>query len=80
MLTLAHLGAHVAIFDINKPFDLEKFSNRIQFYHVDISSSADIEKAVEDTAEWSKRTGAPLGGVVCCAGVLAPGKVCTHTR
>ena len=74
--TLVHSGAYVAVFDVNKPADLESFSNRVHFYQVDISSHRDVQRAVEETFNWIRLNNAPLGGAVCCAGILAPGKVC----
>lgn len=50
-------------------------TGRAKFFQVDVSSAEDIRKAVDGSLEWTKETGAPLGGVVACAGIAAPAKV-----
>lgn len=75
---LAHSGARVALFDLAEPIDAAEEdlpSELVRFYPVDISCTTDITKGVSDAIEWSQNTKAPIGGVVCCAGILAPGKV-----
>jgi NAD(P)-dependent dehydrogenase (short-subunit alcohol dehydrogenase family) len=77
---LALSGAFVANFDLAEPVDIS-LPGRVKFYKVDITSEKDVHDAVQDTIAWSREMDAPLGGVVCCAGVLAPGKVRkTRTR
>lgn len=78
---MAHNGAYVAVFDISEPAKAiveELPPNWVKFYQVNIASTTSVADAVQDTVKWSKETNAPLGGTVCCAGVLAPGKV-TYT-
>ncbi|KAF9888957.1 hypothetical protein FE257_008127 [Aspergillus nanangensis] len=75
---LAHAGAYVALFDLTAPANAtqeELPSDRVKFYPVDISSSEQVTSAVGETLEWSGKTNAALGGLVCCAGILAPGKI-----
>ncbi|CDM30244.1 hypothetical protein DTO013E5_8605 [Penicillium roqueforti] len=75
---LAHSGARVALFDLAEPIDAAEEdlpSELVRFYPVDISCTTDITKGVSDAIEWSQNTKAPIGGVVCCAGILAPGKI-----
>lgn len=69
-------GAAVAVFDVNENNELtSKHTERVKFFKVDITNTADVEAAVEGTVEWSKQTGWALGGVVNCAGVGIAGKV-----
>ncbi|KAJ5617717.1 hypothetical protein N7537_002831 [Penicillium hordei] len=75
---LVHNGAYVAVFDLTEPAKaiVEKLPpNRVKFYPVDIASTTSVADAVQDTVKWSNETHAPLGGTVCCAGVLAPGMI-----
>ena len=81
---LARAGAYVSIFDLAEPVDTNQDErvlqrDHIRFQRVNIASTSQVDSAVQDTVRWSNETHAPLGGVVCCAGVLAPGKVRLHT-
>ena len=64
----------MAVFDISQPQN-EHSPDRVKFYQVDVSSTDTIQQAIVDAVKWTEITKAPLGGVVCCAGVLAAGKV-----
>lgn len=49
--------------------------SKVKFYELDITQVGDIAKVVEQVVSWTKRTGAPLGGIINCAGVGVAGKV-----
>ena len=70
-------GAYVALFDLADKAGVvgQLPAGRARFFQVDVSSSSDLQKAVDGTVEWVQGTGAPLGGVVASAGVAAPAKV-----
>lgn len=68
---------HVAIFDRSPP-PKETSDERTKYFEVDITKVGQIEKAVEDAVEWTRKTGAVLGGVINCAGVGTAGKVCAY--
>lgn len=67
-------SAYIAILDLKPPQD-QLDTKRVQFFQVDITNVEQIVKAVEDVAEWTKKTGAHLGGVINCAGVGVAAKV-----
>lgn len=75
-------GAYVALFDLADKAGVvgQLPAGRAQFFKVDVSSTSDLEKAVNGTIEWVKQTGAPLGGVIASAGVAAPAKVRSRRR
>jgi 3-hydroxyacyl-CoA dehydrogenase/3-hydroxy-2-methylbutyryl-CoA dehydrogenase len=45
----------------------EKF---LQFIKTDITVEAQLQSAINRIVEWTKETGAALGGVLSCAGVI----------
>jgi phosphoribosylaminoimidazolecarboxamide formyltransferase/IMP cyclohydrolase len=49
--------------------------SKVKFYELDITQVEDIIKVVEQVVSWTKQTGAPLGGIINCAGVGAAAKV-----
>ncbi|KAI0046536.1 AICARFT/IMPCHase bienzyme [Auriscalpium vulgare] len=69
--------AYVAILDLKPPADLASLSpsSRVRFWKIDITKVDDITAAVDEAVAWTKETGAPLGGVVNCAGVGTAAKV-----
>lgn len=76
VVDLLKSGAYISIVDRNPPTDdtLDS-SNHVKFFQTDITELADIQKAVDDTVSWTKKTGAALGGVINCAGVGTAAKV-----
>lgn len=50
-------------------------SSNVKYFQVDILEVSQIQDAVDKTAQWVKETGAPIGGVVNCAGVGVAGKI-----
>lgn len=65
--------AYVAILDSSAPDDAafpepgEK--ERTLYVKMDVTNTEDVQNAVNRTVEWTKKTGAELGGVINCAGV-----------
>ena len=49
--------------------------NKVIFYQLDITQVEDIFKVVELIVSWMKQTGAPLGGIINCAGIGTGAKV-----
>jgi NAD(P)-dependent dehydrogenase (short-subunit alcohol dehydrogenase family) len=49
--------------------------SKVKFYELDITQVEDIVKVVEQVVSWTKQTGAPLGGIINCAGVGKAAKV-----
>ena len=49
--------------------------SKVKFYELDITQVEDVVKVVEQVVSWTKQTGAPLGGIVNCAGVGTAAKV-----
>jgi len=49
--------------------------SKVKFYELDITQVEDIVKVVEQIVLWTKQTGAPLGGIINCAGVGTAAKV-----
>jgi phosphoribosylaminoimidazolecarboxamide formyltransferase/IMP cyclohydrolase len=47
-----------------------------RYFKTDLTKDAEVERAVEESVTWSKQTGAKLGGVVNCGGVVVAHKVC----
>ncbi|KAJ5278667.1 transcriptional regulator family: Fungal Specific TF [Penicillium angulare] len=74
---LVGAGAYVGLLDLNKlPANVENMPpHQIKDYQVDISSTKQVSEAICGILEWTNHTNAPIGGVVCCAGILAPGKI-----
>ena len=50
-------------------------SERAQFFQVDVSDTESIAAAVKGTADWIRRTGKQLGGIIAAAGVSTPAKI-----
>ncbi|KAH8832875.1 3-hydroxyacyl-CoA dehydrogenase [Flagelloscypha sp. PMI_526] len=59
-------NTYVSILDQKPP--LESLPNT-KFIELDITDAQKIQSAIDDTVQWTQTTGAPLGGVVNCAGV-----------
>jgi NAD(P)-dependent dehydrogenase (short-subunit alcohol dehydrogenase family) len=55
------------------PADLP--TSKIKFFETDITVLEQIEHAVDATIKWIAETGAPLGGVINCAGVGTAAKI-----
>jgi NAD(P)-dependent dehydrogenase (short-subunit alcohol dehydrogenase family) len=49
--------------------------SKVKFHELDITQVEDVVKVVEQVVSWTKQTGAPLGGIVNCAGVGTAAKV-----
>ena len=71
-------GAYVALFDLADDGNVASQlpAGLAKFFQVDVTSTSDILNAIDGTIEWTRATGAPLGGVIACAGIAAPAKVC----
>lgn len=71
-------GGYVAILDLNAKSGskvVSELGSRTKFWEVDMTESEHLESAVQGIAEWTKQTGAPIGGVVPAAGVGNPAKL-----
>jgi NAD(P)-dependent dehydrogenase (short-subunit alcohol dehydrogenase family) len=71
-------GAYVSLLDLNEEAGAEivrELGERAVFFECDVSSTESVERAVNGTAEWIKKTGKHLGGVVAAAGVGSAQKV-----
>ena len=66
--------AYIAILDHSAP-PAGLVSSRVKYFKTDITDVAQIDGAVEGTVEWTKDTGAVLGGVINCAGVGIAAKI-----
>ncbi|KAI0306016.1 AICARFT/IMPCHase bienzyme [Multifurca ochricompacta] len=64
-------GGYVAILDLKKPDApaIGPAASRVHFWELDVTKVDDITKVVEQVISWTKQTGAPLGGIINCAGV-----------
>ncbi|TEB28373.1 NAD(P)-binding protein [Coprinellus micaceus] len=67
--------AYVSILDRSPPSEALLSSSNVKYFQVDILEVSQIQDAVDKTAQWVKETGAPIGGVVNCAGVGVAGKI-----
>jgi len=66
----------MVILDVNEPRKTDwKHPERVKFMAIDITEVANIESAVTDAVKWIADTGAPLGGIINCAGVGVVGKI-----
>lgn len=68
-------NAYVAILDLSPPRDGGLASSQDQrciFIKTDITKHENVQEAVNRTVEWTKETGAVLGGVINCAGIGRP--------
>ncbi|KAJ7663882.1 3-hydroxy-acyl-CoA-dehydrogenase [Mycena polygramma] len=71
---LISADAYISILDRSPPpADLP--ASKIKYYETDITKLAEIERAVDGTVEWAATRGAPLGGVINCAGVGIAAKI-----
>ncbi|TRM65423.1 3-hydroxy-acyl-CoA-dehydrogenase [Schizophyllum amplum] len=62
-------GAYVSVLDLSAPPEDARVSPRVRFFSTDITDADAIEAAVEGSAAWTQESGAPLAGVINCAGV-----------
>ncbi|KAG7444482.1 3-hydroxyacyl-CoA dehydrogenase [Guyanagaster necrorhizus] len=67
--------AYVSIVDRTPPPSDIAANTAVLYSQTDITELAEIERAVEQTVSWTKETGAPLGGVINCAGVATAAKI-----
>ena len=75
MQDLLSQGGYVSILDRSEPSEGLKASKHVKYFTVDIREVDQISDAVEKTVEWTKETGAVLGGVINCAGVGTAAKI-----
>jgi len=65
--------AYVSILDLSAPpetaFPETWQKDRILFVKMNITKTEDVQNGVNRTVEWTKATGAALGGVINCAGI-----------
>ncbi|KAF8813019.1 3-hydroxyacyl-CoA dehydrogenase [Phlegmacium glaucopus] len=61
--------AYVSILDRSQAPDAILSSPYVKFFKTDITELSEVTSAVNKTVEWASTTGAPLGGVINCAGV-----------
>ena len=54
---------------------IELAPSRAKFWELNITKVDDIAKVVDEVISWTKQNGAPLGGIINCAGVGAVAKV-----
>lgn len=54
---------------------IELAPSRAKFWELNITKVDDITKVVDEVISWTKQNGAPLGGVINCAGVGTAAKV-----
>ena len=54
---------------------IELAPSRAKFWELNITKVDDITKIVDEVISWTKQNGAPLGGVINCAGVGTAAKV-----
>ncbi|KAJ4470161.1 3-hydroxyacyl-CoA dehydrogenase [Lentinula aciculospora] len=71
---LIQAKSYVSILD-RAPPPSDIIGLQVSFYQMDITVVADIERAVEDTVNWTQQTGAVIGGVINCAGVGVVAKI-----
>ncbi|KAJ3813477.1 3-hydroxyacyl-CoA dehydrogenase [Lentinula aff. lateritia] len=71
---LVQAKSYVSILD-REPPPSDIIGAQVKFFPTDITVINDIEKAVDETVNWTKQTGAALGGVINCAGVAAGAKI-----
>jgi len=67
--------AFVSIVDRSPPPEALLSSPNVKFYKTDITELSEVTSAVNKTVEWTSRSGAPLGGVINCAGVATAAKI-----
>ena len=66
-------GACVAVLDLRENPDLR--GDSVKFFKVDITNDNEVDASVDAVIAWTKETGAPIGGVVNCAGIATAAKV-----
>ena len=74
-------GGHAAILDMNEDLGaalVEELGPSSRLFECDVSNTDSIAAAVAGIAEWTKKTGKPLGGIIPAAGVGRPGLVCQY--
>ncbi|KAJ6568365.1 3-hydroxy-acyl-CoA-dehydrogenase [Mycena vulgaris] len=74
VLDLISTNAFVSIVDRSPP-PADIPTSQIKYFQTDITDLKQVERAVEGSVEWAAETGAPLGGVINCAGVGIAAKV-----
>ncbi|KAG5298818.1 hydroxyacyl-Coenzyme A dehydrogenase type II [Histoplasma capsulatum G186AR] len=67
-------GANVSLLDLNPPPSgislLLTNPSRTLYTRTDVTSTASLQHAIDSTVSWiSSYANAPLGGVICCAGI-----------
>ena len=76
---LCQAGGYIACFDMNVDLGAtlvkELGEDRAKFFHVDVSDTESIAKAVKDTLLWVQKTGKEVGGVIAAAGGSTPAKI-----
>ncbi|KAA6415551.1 MAG: hypothetical protein FRX48_00267 [Lasallia pustulata] len=76
---LYQAGGYVACLDMNADLGeglvKELGNDRARFFHVDVSDTESIVRAVKDTLSWVQETGKEVGGVIAAAGVSTPAKI-----
>lgn len=75
-LDLLAANAHVSIVDRSPPPESASLpASRTRYVQTDITDVKQIQEAVDATVKWTGETGAPLGGVINCAGVGTAAKI-----
>ncbi|TFK39480.1 hypothetical protein BDQ12DRAFT_734839 [Crucibulum laeve] len=76
-LDLLSQGAYISILDRSAPppFPTSIPSLHFKYILLNILSLPNITSAVSSTISWAQSTGAPLGGVINCAGVGTAAKI-----
>jgi 3-hydroxyacyl-CoA dehydrogenase/3-hydroxy-2-methylbutyryl-CoA dehydrogenase len=74
---LQKAGAFIAVLDIQDiPTEAKNvLGDRVRYFKADLTKDAELEQAVNQSLQWSRQTGAILGGVVNCGGVAVAQKV-----
>ncbi|KAJ4470160.1 3-hydroxy-acyl-CoA-dehydrogenase [Lentinula aciculospora] len=73
---LLQCNAYVAVLDISpipSPVADERFKSRVLYVQTDVTQEDQVESAVDRVVEWTKSTGAYLGGVINAAGIAVAG-------
>lgn len=65
----------MSIVDRSPPSEDILASTNVKFFKTDITVLSEIVAAVKGSMEWAANTGAPLGGVINCAGVGTASKI-----
>ena len=71
-------GGYIAILDLNADVGsktVSELGSRTKFWEVDMTETEQLESAVNSIVDWTKQTGAPIGGVIPAAGVGNPAKL-----